>query len=488
VTRLPLRTRVAAASAILALLVLVGMSMFVHRELRTTLTDEALRQAHGDAARLAGFVDAGGGEQQGTAVAIDDPSLVTELARPDEVAVVVDGRGQVLQSSDGSPSVPAGFVATCLSERSATTVAHGLALGCSAVGPASRPAGATISGASLAPRDRVLSHMRTVIAVAVLAGFVLVLMLAWLMIRRALRPLGRIAETAREIGAGALERRIDHRGVSDEVGVLAEELNRSFERLERSLTEQAMFLADVSHELRSPLAAARGHAELLHGWAGADPIARSDALKGLQRSITRMSRLVDDLLHMAHGDSGPAYVRAAVALDEVLVEVHQETRALAPHAAVGLRIADAATVTGDRDKLYQLIRNLVDNSARHTPPGGEIGLELRRDSTHATVTVTDTGSGIDADELPHIFERRYRGRRDADHRGVGLGLAIAREIAEAHLGTIVVDSRPGRGTTMSVRLPLAGEQVLSDPHVPATDGSRAVATVSAREDPRRLGA
>jgi signal transduction histidine kinase len=472
----------------LALLVLVGMSLFVYRELRRTLTGEALTQARGDAARLAGFVEVGGvGEQQGTAVSLGDPSLISQLARPGEMTVVVDGRGGVVQATKSAPPLPADLVARCLSARSAATIANGVALGCSAVGPHARPTGATIAGVSLAARERVLSHMRTVIAVALLAGFVLILVLAWLMIRRALRPLGRIAETAREIGAGALERRIDHRGASDEVGVLAGELNRSFERLERSLNEQAMFLADVSHELRSPLAAARGHADLLQGWAATDPRARTGALEGLQRSITRMSRLVDDLLHTAHGDSGPAYASVAVPLDELLVELHQETRSLAPHIHVGLRIADAATVTGDRDKLYQLVRNLVDNAVRHTPPGGEIGLELSRSGTHATISVTDTGSGIDPDELPSIFERRYRGRRDADHGGVGLGLAIAREIATAHNGAIAVDSTPGRGTTMSVRLPLATAQVLSDPHGAPMDDSRDVATVTASEERRRLG-
>lgn len=483
--RLPLRTRVAGASAVLALLVLAGMSVFVYRELDTTLTREALRQAGGDAARLADFVDSGRGEQQGTAVSIGDPSLVRELARPGEATVVIDGRGRTLQTSREAPPLPPGFASRCLSGGSATAVGEGMAFGCRAIGTGPSPAGATVSGVSLAPRDRVLSHMRTAIAAAVAAGFVLVLALAWLMIRRALRPLGRIAETAREIGAGALERRIDHPGAADEVGVLAEELNRSFERLERSLTEQAMFLADVSHELRTPLAAARSHTELLHGWAGSDPTARSDSLLGLQRSITRMSRLVDDLLYTAHGDSGPAYVHASVPLDELVVELHQETRWLAPHVSVGLRIDAAATVTGDRDRLYQLIRNLVDNAVRHTPAGAEIRLALACDATHATVSVADTGSGIDPAELPHIFERRYRGNRDAASGGVGLGLAIARNIAEAHGGAITADSEPGRGTTMSVRLPLAPGHVSSDPHAPPTATSPAVPTVMVSNAPRR---
>jgi signal transduction histidine kinase len=484
VNSLPLRARVAAASAVLALLVLVGVSLVVYRELRTALTNQALDQARGDAARLARFVEVDGTEQQGTSVALSDPSLVAQLSRPGETTIVIDGNGRVVQATKSAPPLPAGFVTQCLSSRTVTSVSGGTAFGCSAVGPVSRPTGATIIGISTRPQDQVLSHMRTVIAAALLAGFLLTLAFSWVVIRRALRPLGRIAETAREIGAGALERRIGHRGANDEVGVLAEELDRSFERLERSLNEQAMFLADVSHELRSPLAAARGHSELLHGWAASDPIARSDALEGLQRSITRMSRLVDDLLHMAHGDTGPAYARTPVALDELLVELHQETQSLAPHVHVGLRIAGAATVTGDRDKLYQLIRNLVDNSVHHTPRNGTIGLELRHDAGHATITVTDTGGGIDPDELPRIFERRYRGKHDAAHRGVGLGLAISREIAAAHGGTITVDSRPGEGTSMAVILPLP-EQVSSDPHAPPKGASRPLTTVEASHQSRR---
>lgn len=464
-TSLSVRTRVALSTAIVTLAVLVGMSVVVYREVGDTLTGRALGQARHDAGRLARLVDTGGGEQQGTAVSLTDRELVSHLAEPGAATVVIDGGGRVVQASQPRPAPPPpDFARACLTDGSAAAVTAGNAAGCARVGPASRPRGAIVSEVPLVTRDETLARMRRVIAIALAGAFVLVLVLAWVATRQALMPLVRIARTAREIGAGAVHQRIRHPGPRDEIGALAEELDRSYDRLEAALTSQTRFLADVSHELRTPLAASRAHVQLLDGWAATDAAAREAALGGLRRSIARMSRLVDDLLHVAHGAGGPASAHAPVAIDDLLIEVHSEARSLAPEVAVSLRIDDCPVVVGDRDKLYQLVRNVVDNALRHTPAGGEVRLELSATDSAVGIRVTDTGPGIAADDLPRIFERRFQGGSDSDRGGAGLGLAIAQEIAHAHGGTITADSIPGHGTTITVTLPRSAVETPSSTH------------------------
>ena len=457
-TALTVRARVAMSTAFVALVVLVGTGVVVYRELDRTLTAQAVEQARRDAHRLAGFVDAGG-EQNGTAVALTDAELVSRLAQPGSATVVLDGQAHVVQASQPLPPLPQALGEACLTAAPPTAVTAGRALACARVGPASRPRGAIVSSISLADRDHTLATMRRVIAAAIAVASVLVLVLAWIATRRALKPLAQIAQTAREIGAGAVHRRIGRPGPRDEVGALAEELDRSYERLEAAITDQARFLADVSHELRTPLAASRAHVQLLRGWASEDARAREEALGALHRSISRMTRLVDDLLHVAHGERGPGYADTPVALDDLLIEVHHEACSLSNELDVSLRIEDCPVVNGDRDKLYQLVRNIVDNALRHTPPGGGVVLCLSATDATGTIRVADTGPGIPAVDLPRIFERRFRRPSASNAGGAGLGLAIAHAIAEAHGGTITADSTPGLGTTVTVTLPLAAVRI-----------------------------
>ena len=454
-TTLTVRARVAMSTATVALVVLVGTGVVVYRELDRTLTAQAVEQAQRDVHRLVALVDTGGGEQNGTAVALTDAELVSRLAQPGSATVVLDMHGRVLQASQPRPRLPRALGRTCLAGGSSTAVTAGRALACASVGPASQTRGAIVTSISLVDRDQTLATMRRAIAVAVAVASILVLVLAWIATRRALRPLAQIAHTAREIGAGAVHRRIRHSGPRDEVGTLAEELDRSYSMFEAAITGQARFLADVSHELRTPLAASRAHVQLLQGWAAEDAQAREEALAALHRSITRMTRLVDDLLHVAHGEGGPAYALAPVTLDDLLIEVHHEARSLAQEVDVSLRIDDCPVVTGDRDKLYQLVRNIVDNALRHTPPGGGVELRLSAAEATGTIRITDTGPGIPAVDLPRIFERRFQRGSASNTGGAGLGLAIAHEIAQAHGGTITADSAPGHGTTITLTLPLA---------------------------------
>ncbi|MBI3361894.1 MAG: sensor histidine kinase, partial [Chloroflexi bacterium] len=259
--------------------------------------------------------------------------------------------------------------------------------------------------------------------------------------------------------ADDLSRRIDLPGPpNDEIVRLSAAFNESLERLERLFNAQRRFVADVSHELRTPLTAILGNVDLLRR-IGADD---RDSLDAIQSEAERMSRLVGDLLLLAQAEAGTLPVaREPVELDTLLLEVYRQMRVLALDGGIEMQIAeeDQARVLGDRDRLKQLLINLLSNALKYTPQGGRVTLGLARVNNWARLTVSDTGPGIPAEDLSRIFERFYRvdKARNRAQGGAGLGLAIAQRIARMHGGRIEVASEgvPGRGSTFSVWLPLA---------------------------------
>ncbi|MFO7537699.1 MAG: HAMP domain-containing sensor histidine kinase [Chloroflexota bacterium] len=268
------------------------------------------------------------------------------------------------------------------------------------------------------------------------------------------RPLEDIARTARQITrADDLSRRVPHAHRPDEVGEMARAFNQTLERLERLFQTQQRLLADVSHELRTPLTAIRGNIDLMQHFGEADP----DSLTAMQDDIERMSRLVGDLLLLARADSGAIPLELKpVELDNVLFDVYRQVERLAELVDVKLSVVDQVTVWGDVDRLKQLVLNLVDNSLKYTPAGGEVIISLEKNSNWALITVSDTGIGISTEHLPHIFERFYRAdkARSRMQGGSGLGLSIARWIVQAHKGDIRVESKPGKGTSFTISLPI----------------------------------
>jgi len=280
---------------------------------------------------------------------------------------------------------------------------------------------------------------------------------------RALKPLDAMTETALQITrTDDLSRRISMTGVAhDEVGRLAEAFNDTLERLERLFNAQRRFLADVSHELRTPLTTIRGNVDLLRRMGGAD----ETSLDAIQSEAERMSRLVGDLLLLAQSDAGTLpTARHPVELDTLLFEVYREALVLAGGVDLSIGEIDQAIVLGDRDRLYQLLLNLVSNAVKYTPEGGKVSIGLSKVNEWARLVVTDSGIGIPPEELPHVFERFYRvdKARTRSQGGSGLGLAIAQRIAAIHGGRIEVasDGVNGHGSTFSVWLPLAREKAM----------------------------
>jgi two-component system OmpR family sensor kinase len=279
-----------------------------------------------------------------------------------------------------------------------------------------------------------------------------------LLAQNALAPIDRITQTAHGIThSGDLTRRLEQGKTRDEVGRLAETFNEMLGRIEELFRSQQRFVSDVSHELRSPLTAIRGNLDLLRRGASDDPEARHQALTAIDAEAERMQRLVTDLLLLARADEGIKIQKEIVELDTVMLDVYRQARVIAGGVNVCLGSEDQAQVMGDRDRLKQLLLNLVDNAIKYTPSGGEVRLSLERDTQWVRVTVSDTGIGIPTEDLPRIFDRFYRvdKARSREMGGSGLGLAIAKWITDAHGGRIEVQSEVGKGTIFTLWLPLA---------------------------------
>jgi signal transduction histidine kinase len=256
----------------------------------------------------------------------------------------------------------------------------------------------------------------------------------------------------------------------DEVGRLALAVNRMFARLEQSFVALHRFIADASHELKTPLMVLRAGVErsLTNP---RNPPENLEALDNALGEIHRMTEMVENLLTLARADEGRAPLSVEPCDLRDLLNEATETAGMLAEAegiTVTTRIPEQpVTLSVDRDRIRQLLLNLVTNAVKYTPSGGSIGLELEDRGPDVTIQVKDTGIGIAAGDLPSIFDRFWRGdpsrSRVAAQPGTGLGLAITKWIAEAHGGTITVQSRPGRGTSFLVVLPRFAEPPASVP-------------------------
>jgi signal transduction histidine kinase len=326
---------------------------------------------------------------------------------------------------------------------------------------ARRPVGAVVVAQSLADLDAALTVVRMALLIGALTALLLAAAGGAILARAALRPIQAITATARQINqAQDLGQRIPIAVPNDELGRLTSTINDMLGRLETLFQAQQRLVADVSHELRTPLTTIQGNLDLLRRGAADDLITRGEALRTIGDQTTRMRRLINDLLLLAQADAGLKLRLQPVELDTLLLEVYREAQVMAQSQGVSVRLGaeDQALVQGDGDRLRQLLLNLVDNAIKYTSAGGQVTLGLSRSDGWAQVTVSDTGVGIAAEDLPHIFERFYRADRSRGRSGgSGLGLSIAEWIAQAHGGRIQVTSQVGKGSTFTVWLPEAGE-------------------------------
>ena len=283
-------------------------------------------------------------------------------------------------------------------------------------------------------------------------------MAAWLVAGHALHPIRSMTTTAAVIARSrSFSERVPLTPHDDELRRLALTFNEMLQSLEVAYEGQQRFVADASHELRAPLTAIQANLELLERHRDMPETDRREAVSEASREAARLGRLVAELLALARADAGVTIRSQHVELDRVALEAVREARHLAGGRKVEIEALDPVSLSGDPDRLKELLLILLDNAVKYTPEQGVISLRLRRNGTHAEVAVSDNGLGIPPGDLPHIFDRFYRAdpARSNDPGGSGLGLAIALWIAERHGGSIRIQSEPGSGTRATVSLPLA---------------------------------
>jgi two-component system sensor histidine kinase BaeS len=273
--------------------------------------------------------------------------------------------------------------------------------------------------------------------------------------RRVVQPIRALTGASYRLGKGDLSERVPVVG-RDELAGLASSFNRMADSLQRGEERQRRLIADVAHELRTPLANLRGYLEALK-----DGVVRPDPelFASLYEEAVLQQRIVDDLQDLALAEAGTlVYHRSQVDLAELLETCRTAHQAVAEAAGVRLAVAacEPGYVEADPDRLRQVLGNLVGNALRATPAGGSVTLAAQRNGRSAIVTVADTGTGIAPEHLPHVFDRFWRAdaARGRDTGGSGLGLAIARQIVTDHGGTIEASSAPGSGSTFTIRLPI----------------------------------
>ncbi len=520
--RLPLRWRLALGYGLILLLVLAPIAAVQAGAIRQRLLDDARTTLSASSSAEALSVGRAIGKPPRNGAAPTASDIVAgRPARPDTTEILVDATGRTLYTSGGLSAeqlVPPSTLRRALSTGQGAvdeiSTSRGLYLVAVAPLPAAKPprkgvafaetpGGAHRSGVGafpvvnggpadphgladvqspgggpLAPASsreaiilaRDLAPIATTargLGLLTLGGTVLAIILATVLgaalVRRALRPLTRVAAAAEAMTAGDYARRVTVPPARDEVGDLAAAFNAMAAAVEDAFATQRRFVADAAHELRTPLTALGGYADVLLLGAASDPRELERALAAMGSEATRMTRLVNDLLALARLDvantASPAMHWRDVDLSALLREARDGAALPRPERHITLDLpAGRVVVRGDPDRLRQVVDNLVDNAVKFTDTGGHIALALRtdRDAGAARLDVRDDGIGIAPDDLPHVCEPFYRADKSRGRAtgGTGLGLAIVQAIVAAHGGCIDVQSASDEGTTVTVRLPL----------------------------------
>ena len=330
------------------------------------------------------------------------------------------------------------------------------------VNPTDGSAQVVEAGQSYEVVHRTLETFGTVLVFVIIGAFLLSVVGAYLLARTALFPVGAVAASARKLTESDLSERLPVANPKDEIGSLAATINgllgrleEAFARREEALSRQRRFIADASHELRTPLTTIEGYAEMLEEWALHDQETAQKSVSRIREESKRVREMVEGLLALARGDEGPPLKLESQDLSAVTAEVVRTARAV---AASKLTIEYSSPkheviATFDLTRIRQAISILLDNAIKYTPQGGEVKVEVRERDGWAELAVSDSGVGISKDRLPLIFERFYRVDEARTRGGAGLGLAIARQIIEAHGGSIKVQSELNKGSTFILQIP-----------------------------------
>lgn len=378
------------------------------------------------------------------AVAAGGPQAVTDLG-DDDLVQVLDGDGRVIAHGEDADVAP-----LYDGERAADVVVDGERRLVVAGDVEDAGDVTVVVAALLEEADEAVAAVVRLLAVAVPVVVALVALLAWIVVGRALRPVERIRRDAEAIGSAPGDARLAEPGTGDEVDRLARTLNGMLARLDAARTAQRRFVSDASHELRSPLATVRQHAELAR--IHPDRTSLAELADVVLAEGARQQDLVDALLVLSRLDEGAALDRRPVDLDDVALEEVARLRGRADVRVDGSGIA-ACRVDGDARLLALAVRNLADNAARHA--ASTVTVTTASTADGVVLAVADDGRGIPASERERVLDRfvRLDEGRDRDSGGSGLGLAIVRAVAEAHGGSARIEDSPGGGARVVLRMP-----------------------------------
>ena len=319
-------------------------------------------------------------------------------------------------------------------------------------------------GQELGPLHQTIEELRLIyLVVGPFAMFWLCLG-CWLLAERTIAPIIEVTEAAQGITADNLSRRLPLGNYQDELAQMVACLNQMLDRLEKSFRRVRQFSGDASHELRTPLTILRGETEVTLRWAKT-PDEFRDMLRSNMEEIDRMERIIESLLTLAKSEVGELTLEMKeLSLSDLVQELYLQSRLLCEAKNIEvqllLEVDEEIRIRGDDLRLRQMFLNLISNGIKYTPENGHMEITLAMDNGFARVEINDSGIGIPAEHLPHIFDRFYRvdKARNRMDGGTGLGLAIVKWIAEAHGGSIKVVSEINKGSSFSVRLPIDGPE------------------------------
>ncbi len=304
--------------------------------------------------------------------------------------------------------------------------------------------------------ERIIDAIRPPMAILALVAMLVMVVLMQTSMVWVLGLVRDLRKAADSIDAGRLDERLPV-GAENEIGELANSLNRLIERLQRRSEAQGRFVADASHELATPVAGIRGYTSILRAWGAEDPTVREEAIDAIDRESKRMSRLTSDLLNLLHADEGLRLKSEKFDLNALARErlATVASRYLDKDLEFVGPDQEPFVLVGDPGRVEDVIAILLDNAAKYTPEGGRVSLQTQRRRDTAAIIISDTGKGIPAEELPRIFDRFFRSERAraGGEAGFGLGLAIADSIIKSMGGTITAESIVGEGTTFTIVLP-----------------------------------
>lgn len=308
----------------------------------------------------------------------------------------------------------------------------------------------------LEDEDRFMNLLLAVMAIADCWGILISIVVGYVISRRILNPINKMAKTAQSISISDLNSRIDVGEANDELARLALTFNDMIGRLQLSLDKQNQFVADASHELRTPISVIQGYINLMDRWGKDEREVLQESIQAIKNETNGMKDLIEELLFLARSDSSAIEPqKQEFLLDDLLEEVAQENLLVAPNHDLRITVNGPIKVFADRKMIKQMLRALLDNSVKFTPKNGKIYIFSEANSGQVKIEVRDTGIGIPLDEMDKVFARFYRvdKTRSKKSGGSGLGLSIVKRIVDIHGGTVVADSVLGQGTTITIFLP-----------------------------------